>query len=283
MITRLHHVAAVVPTLEDGVSVWRDVFGLHVECTATVQEQGVRACLLPCGDGEVELLQPLDPDGAIAGFAARGGGIHHVCFESDDVAAELDRIGAAGVRLIDDVPRRGLAGRIGFLHPKATLGCLVEIATPGGGVDVDAYAEPEPPGPAAVPVRRWTHLTFCVEDFDAAAELFETSFGLEASLNPHEVEALGGEALRLAVGNAAMDLARPMDPQGWLERRLSESGEGAAVLHLEVESGALPAEREVRELGFDVEVLGDDTLLLSGDRTAGVCVALSPPDRGEVP
>lgn len=277
MITRLHHVAAVVPTLEDGAAVWRDVFGLPVECEATVPEQGVRACLLPCGDGEVELLQPLDPDGAIAGFAARGGGIHHVCFESDDVGAELDRIGSEGVRLIDAVPRRGLAGRIGFLHPKATLGCLVEIATPGGGVDTGAYPEPEPAAAVAVPVRRWTHLTFCVEDFDAAAELFEANFGIEAALNPHEVEGLGGEALRLAVGNAALDLARPMVAGGWLDRRLSSAGEGAAVLHLEVE-GQVPSAGELRSLGFDVEMLEDAGPLLSGQRTAGICVALTAPD-----
>ncbi|MFN8105450.1 MAG: VOC family protein [Acidimicrobiia bacterium] len=276
MITRLHHVAAVVPTLEDGVSVWRDVFGLRIECEATVKEQGVRACLLPCGDGEVELLQPLDPDGAIAGFAARGGGIHHVCFESDDVGAELDRIGAAGVRLIDTVPRRGLAGRIGFLHPKATLGCLVEIATPGGGVDTGAYPEPEPPAPVAVPVRRWTHLTFCVEDFDAAAELFESNFGIEAALNPHDVEGLGGEALRLEVGNAAVDLARPMAVGGWLDRRLSGVGEGAAILHLEADRELVSAD-DLRALGFEVESLGDGSVVLSGDRTAGVCVSLAAP------
>ncbi|MBX7158775.1 MAG: VOC family protein [Acidimicrobiia bacterium] len=275
MITRLHHVAAVVPTLEDGVSVWRDIFGLHVECEATVPEQGVRACLLPCGDGEIELLQPLDPDGAIAGFAARGGGVHHVCFESDDVAAELSRMAAAGVRLIDEVPRPGLAGRIGFVHPKATLGSLVEIATPGAGVAVEAYAVPEPAAPAPVPVRRYSHLTYCVENFDAAAELFDANFGLEAALNPHEVEYLGGEALRVPLANAAVELARPMDAGGWLDRRLSQRGEGAAVLHLELGAATVPEEAELRGLGFDVEDLGDGTTMLSGERTGGMCIALS--------
>lgn len=275
MITRLHHVATVVPTLEDGVSVWRDVFGLHVECEATVPAQGVRACLLPCGDGEIELLEPLDPDGAIAGFAARGGGVHHLCFESDDVAAELDRMGAAGVRLIDEVPRPGLAGRIGFLHPKATLGSLVELATPGGGVEVEEYAQPEPAGPVPVPVRRYSHLTYCVENFDAAAEIFAANFGLDAALNPHEVEALGGEALRVPLANASVDLARPMEPGGWLDRRLSERGEGAAVLHLDVDADAVPGVSELRGLGFDVEELAGGGVMISGPRTGGVCIALS--------
>lgn len=275
MITRLHHVATVVPTLEVGASVWRDVFGLRVECEATVPAQGVRACLLPCGDGEIELLEPLDADGAIAGFAARGGGVHHLCFESDDVAAELGRMGADGVRLIDEVPRPGLAGRIGFLHPKATLGSLVEIATPGGGVDVDDYAQPEPAGPVPVPVRRYSHLTYCVENFDAAAELFAANFGLEAALNPHEVEALGGEALRVPLANAAVDLARPMEPGGWLDRHLSERGEGAAVLHLELDADAVVDESALRDLGFEAEGLGDGTVMISGPLTGGICVALS--------
>lgn len=272
MITRLHHVAAVVPALEEGVAVWRDVFGLHVECEATVPAQGVRACLLPCGDGEIELLEPLDPDGAIAGFGTRGGGVHHICFESDDVGSELDRICAAGVRVIDETPRPGLAGRIGFLHPKATMGSLVEIATPGGGVEVSGYAQPEPAAPVPVPVRGWSRVTYCVENFDAAAELFETNFDLEAALNPHDVDDLGGEALRVEVGNAAIDLARPMAAGGWLERRLAEKGEGIAVLHLDADPVAPDL---LRDLGFDVEELGGGgAVIASGPRSAGISIAL---------
>lgn len=271
MITRLHHVAAVVSTLEDGVSVWRDVFGLHVECEATVPAQGVRACLLPCGDGEIELLEPLDPEGAIAGFGARGGGVHHICFESDDVAAELDRICTAGVRVIDKTPRPGLAGQIGFLHPKATMGALVEIATPGGGVEVDEYEQPAPNAPVPVPVRGWSRITFCVENFDAAAELFDTNLGLEAVLNPHDVDDLGGEALRIPVGNAAIDLARPMEAGGWLDRRLSEKGEGIAVLHLDSDPVDPVA---LGDLGFDVDDVGGGTVIASGPRSAGISIAL---------
>jgi methylmalonyl-CoA/ethylmalonyl-CoA epimerase len=77
------------------------------------------------------LLEPLNADGGVGKFLARrGGGLHHVCFETDDVARELEAARASGIQLIDQVPRKGLAGMICFLHPKATRGVLVEYAQP---------------------------------------------------------------------------------------------------------------------------------------------------------
>jgi methylmalonyl-CoA/ethylmalonyl-CoA epimerase len=79
----------------------------------------------------VELLEPLSPEGGVGKFLARrGGGLHHVCFETDDVARELEGARAKGIQLIDQAPRKGLAGMICFLHPKATRGVLVEYAQP---------------------------------------------------------------------------------------------------------------------------------------------------------
>jgi len=131
MLKRIHHVGVVVPNLDAGLRFWRDTLGLRLTKSATIEEQGVRAALLKVGESEIELLEPINPDGGVAKFLARrGGGLHHVCFETDDVEHELDGAKAKGIQLIDQKPRAGLAGMICFLHPKATRGVLVEYAQP---------------------------------------------------------------------------------------------------------------------------------------------------------
>jgi methylmalonyl-CoA/ethylmalonyl-CoA epimerase len=131
MLTRIHHVGVVVPNLEDGLKFWRDTLGMRLTKIATIQEQGVKAALLEVGGSEIELLEPLSAENGVGKFLAkRGGGLHHVCFETDDVARELEAAKAKGIQLIDRTPRKGLAGIICFLHPRATRGVLVEYAEP---------------------------------------------------------------------------------------------------------------------------------------------------------
>jgi methylmalonyl-CoA epimerase len=131
MLKKIHHVGVVVSELESAMGFWRDLLGLKLTKTATIQDQGVKAALLHAGGTEIELLEPLDPENGVGRFLARrGGGIHHVCFESDDVAQELEAARAKGLELIDQKPRPGLAGMICFLHPRATRGVLVEYAQP---------------------------------------------------------------------------------------------------------------------------------------------------------
>ena len=131
MLKKIHHVGVVVPDLERAMTFWRDLLGLHLTKSAIIQDQGVKAALLKAGESEIELLEPLDPQNGVGKFLARrGGGLHHVCFETEDVAHELEDARAKGIQLIDQKPRRGLAGMICFLHPKATHGVLVEYAQP---------------------------------------------------------------------------------------------------------------------------------------------------------
>jgi methylmalonyl-CoA/ethylmalonyl-CoA epimerase len=131
MLKKIHHVGVVVPNLEQAMSFWRDLLGLRLTKSQTVQDQGVKAALLQVGESEIELLEPLSPDNGVGKFLARrGGGLHHVCFETEDVERELDGAKAKGIQLIDQKPRPGLAGMICFLHPKATRGVLVEYAQP---------------------------------------------------------------------------------------------------------------------------------------------------------
>jgi methylmalonyl-CoA/ethylmalonyl-CoA epimerase len=131
MLKKIHHVGVVVPNLEQAMALWRDLLGLRLIKSQTVQDQGVKAALLQAGESEIELLEPLSPDNGVGKFLAkRGGGLHHLCFETEDVERELDGAKAKGIQLIDQEPRAGLAGMICFLHPKATRGVLVEYAQP---------------------------------------------------------------------------------------------------------------------------------------------------------
>jgi methylmalonyl-CoA/ethylmalonyl-CoA epimerase len=131
MLRKIHHVGIVVDELAKAMSFWRDLLGLALVKTAVVQDQGVKAALLKAGESEIELLEPLSPESGVGRFLSRrGGGLHHVCFETEDVQAELNRARAKGIQLIDQQPRPGLAGMICFLHPKATRGVLVEYAQP---------------------------------------------------------------------------------------------------------------------------------------------------------
>lgn len=131
MIQKVHHVGIAVQDLEAALRFYRDVLGLPLHKQAVVEEQGVRAALLAIGQSEIELLEPTGPDTPVGRFIARRGeGLHHICFQTDDVARELEGLKAKGVELVDQQPRRGLAGLICFLHPRAHHGVLVELAQP---------------------------------------------------------------------------------------------------------------------------------------------------------
>jgi methylmalonyl-CoA/ethylmalonyl-CoA epimerase len=131
MLKKIHHVGVVVPNLDEAMSLWRDTLGLRLTKSMVVQDQGVKAALLQAGETEIELLEPINPENGVGKFLAkRGGGLHHVCFETEDVARELEDTRGRGIPLIDQKPRPGLAGMICFLHPKAARGVLVEYAQP---------------------------------------------------------------------------------------------------------------------------------------------------------
>jgi len=131
MIEKIHHIGIAVHSLDDALTFYRDTLGLDVHAQDTVEDQGVKAALLTIGQSEIELLEPTRPDSAVGRFLERKGeGLHHICFQTPNVDAELDALKQKGVELVDQKPRRGLAGMICFLHPKASKGVLVELATP---------------------------------------------------------------------------------------------------------------------------------------------------------
>ena len=134
MIEKVHHVGVVVRDIEDALRFWRDTLGLRVHKQQTIDEQGVTAALMTVGDSEIELIQPTVTDNGVARYLeSRGEGLHHVCFQVENVDAELGALKERGVEMIDQTPRMGIAGRICFLHPKAMHGTLVELCEPIDG------------------------------------------------------------------------------------------------------------------------------------------------------
>ena len=129
MILGIDHVGIAVDDLEAAVDRYRRSLGIEPTHRERVEEQGVDEVLFPLGGSSVQLLGALGPETPVGTFLAkRGPGVHHVAYLVDDVAAELERLRADGVRLIDEVPRRGSRGTsIAFVHPKDLEGVLVEL------------------------------------------------------------------------------------------------------------------------------------------------------------
>ena len=126
---RIAHVGVAVTSFTEALAFYRDVLG--VEPHGPEAADGATIVSLPFGGPEVELLEPASADSPIAKFLAkRGPGIHHICYEVDDLDAALARCRAAGYRLVDEVPRTGAHGRrIAFVHPKSTAGVLLELTS----------------------------------------------------------------------------------------------------------------------------------------------------------
>lgn len=188
MIRSIHHVGIAVRRLADAYHLYRDVLGLPLIKEAELADQGVRAALLAAGESEVELLEPLDAASGLARFIARHGeGLHHVCFATPDAAGDLAALQERGAALIDAVPRKGLAGMIGFLHPRACAGVLVELATPfpnGAG--------------AHRPAVRLKRLIIGTKEPRESAAIFQRLFAIE------EVPMNGGARVMLAVGRGEL-------------------------------------------------------------------------------
>jgi len=131
MYKKINHVALVVKDIEETMAFYQMVFNLPPAPVKEIPDQGVKGALVPAWNTQIEFIQPITPDTGVARFLEkRGEGLHHVCFEVDNIVEELARLEAKGFRLIDKTPRRGLAGMIAFIHPSSTKGVLIELAQP---------------------------------------------------------------------------------------------------------------------------------------------------------
>ncbi len=128
MLKKIDHIAIAVSSVDDALKVFGEVFGLKAEHIEEIPDQKVKAATVRIGDSNIEFIEPTDPESGVAKFMEKKGeGIHHICVEVADIDAELKALEAKGVALIDKQARKGLAGRIAFVHPKSTKGVLMEL------------------------------------------------------------------------------------------------------------------------------------------------------------
>lgn len=131
MIGRLNHVAIAVPDIENAAAIYRDTLGAAVSQAVPQPDHGVTTIFIELPNTKIELLEPLGDDSPIAGFLEKNtsGGIHHICYEVDDIAAARDRLVADGLRVLGTgEPKIGAHGKpVLFLHPKDFNGTLVEL------------------------------------------------------------------------------------------------------------------------------------------------------------
>ncbi|MCD4652421.1 methylmalonyl-CoA epimerase [bacterium] len=129
MIKKIDHIGIAVKDLDAQVVFYRDILGLEFHGYEELPDRGLKVGIFIVNDIRIELLQSISSDSAIGQFIEKKGeGIHHIAFYSDSVQAELDRLKAAGVKLIDETPKPGAEGmKIAFLHPKSTFRVLLEL------------------------------------------------------------------------------------------------------------------------------------------------------------
>ena len=127
-IKKINHVAIVVEDIESALMFWRDQLGLKLDHVEDVPSQASKVAFLPIGEGEVELVQPTDPESGLANFLEkRGEGMHHLCIEVDDIAEMLEILADKHVRLINKEPLELPGRRMAFIHPKSANGVLIEL------------------------------------------------------------------------------------------------------------------------------------------------------------
>jgi len=127
--THIEHIGIAVTNLDNAISFYEKVLGLTCYNIEEVPEQKVKTAFFMIGQTKIELLESTDPEGPIGRFIEKKGeGIHHIAFAVDNIIEQLAHAEKMGVKLIDTVPRKGAEGLdIAFLHPKSTLGVLIEL------------------------------------------------------------------------------------------------------------------------------------------------------------
>jgi methylmalonyl-CoA epimerase len=126
---KIDHIGIAVKSIADAVKVYEQALGLKVAGYDQVDDQGVRLAMLNVGESRIELLESIRPDSPIEKFMSRRGeGLHHIAVRVNNIEEALERVKAAGARLIDSTPRRGAHNtRVAFIHPSSTNGVLLEL------------------------------------------------------------------------------------------------------------------------------------------------------------
>ena len=128
LVRKLHHVAVAVDSVDDALGFYRDVLGLTDVERMELPDRGLRVALIKTGNAEVELLEPTTDNTVRKFLDRRGSGLHHICFQVDDLEAAMPELRARGAEFVDPVPRPGAVGLVTFMPPSLADGVLVELA-----------------------------------------------------------------------------------------------------------------------------------------------------------
>ncbi len=127
-VKKINHVAIAVKDVEESLIFWRDALGLEVDHVEDVPSQKSEVVFIPVGDSEIELVKPTSQDTGVAKFIdEKGGGMHHLCLEVDNIGEMLSQLKDKGLRLINEEPLELPGRKMAFVHPKSTNGVLIEL------------------------------------------------------------------------------------------------------------------------------------------------------------
>ena len=137
MYRKIDHLGIAVRSLSDALRTYETAFGLEKYAVEEIADQKARVALLLVGESRIELLEALAEDSPVARFInKRGEGLHHICFQVDDIREELNKLRIVGIRLIDENPRPGAdGGLVAFVHPSGASGVLIELSQPVTGTE----------------------------------------------------------------------------------------------------------------------------------------------------
>ena len=242
MFRHLDHIGIAVQDLDRAVRRVEEVLGLKAAVIEEIEDQQVRAALIPMPVGRFELLEATSPESAVARFLdRRGEGMHHVCFAVDNIQTARHRISSNGGQMIQEEPREGLTGIVDFVHPKSTGGVLTEIAeitllTPASG-DLQTH-----------------HVTIRTRDADAASDSWAAMF--EIPLKRKAVsEGFHMSTAWLDAGDAEVEFAQQLNETGPVARAIEQMGEG---LHAFVVESSEPQAVAERAQAAGARVITDD-------------------------
>lgn len=128
MIKRVHHIGIAVNNLKESAALFEKVLGVKADYHSAACQKVTEAVFKVGNAAEIDLVEPMGPESAVAKYLEkRGEGLHHIALEVDDVNKELQACEGKGIQLIDKEGREGVAGQIGFLHPKSLAGVMIEL------------------------------------------------------------------------------------------------------------------------------------------------------------
>ncbi len=129
MIARIDHIGIAVQNINEALKFFESALDLKLDRQEIPAGESARIAFLPVGASDVELVEPTDPESGLAKFLAkRGEGIHHICFEVDNIGRAIARLNEHGAQLIDELPRVNARGqKYAFVHPKSAHGVLIEL------------------------------------------------------------------------------------------------------------------------------------------------------------